>query len=256
MSRPIRPLGGDDRSGDADGGDPTPVRRPDPSAVPPESTDQGLARAGPDPEAHSGAVSSPAGPHADRSTIVARQRERFGGVKVGSAFFGWLTATGMAVLLVSLLTAAGVVFGAATDTSIDQAAQQAQSSTGTTQTVGLVGGIILLVVLFVAYYCGGYVAGRMARFNGLRQGFAVCLWGIAMALVFAAVAAIAGTRYGLFAGIDLPSLPVPADQGAAVAAIAIGAAVLAALFGASLGGLAGMRFHRNVDKAGLDPVAD
>ncbi len=38
----------------------------------------------------------------DRNTIVTRVR--FGGVKIGSAFFGWLTATGMAVLLISLLT--------------------------------------------------------------------------------------------------------------------------------------------------------
>ena len=30
----------------------------------------------------------------DREAVVARERERFGGVKLGSAFFGWLTATG------------------------------------------------------------------------------------------------------------------------------------------------------------------
>ena len=45
----------------------------------------------------------------DRATVVARQRERFGGIKAGSAFFGWLTATGMSVLLIALLAAAGVV---------------------------------------------------------------------------------------------------------------------------------------------------
>src|SRR4051812_9843058 len=53
----------------------------------------------------------------DRAAIVARQKERFGGIKFGSAFFGWLTATGMAVLLIALLAAAGVAFGVATDTS-------------------------------------------------------------------------------------------------------------------------------------------
>ena len=110
----------------------------------------------------------------DRASVVARQRERFGGVKVGSAFFGWLTATGMAVLLLGLLTAAGVVFGVATDTTVDQAVQASQEATGTVQTVGLVGGIALLVVLASACYCGGYVAGRMARFNGIKKGLAVC----------------------------------------------------------------------------------
>ena len=39
-----------------------------------------------------------------------------------------------------------------------------------------------------------------------------------------------------------------------VALITIRAAILAALIGAVLGGLAGMRFHRNVDKAGLEPL--
>ena len=132
--------------------------------------------------------------------------------------------------------------------------QQSQAATGTAQTVGLVGAITLLVVLLFAYYCGGYVAGRMARFNGLRQGFAVWLWGIVIALIIAGIAAIAGAQYDIFAQLNLPRLPVNEGQVTAVGAIAIGAAVLAALIGALLGGLAGMRFHRNVDKAGLEPV--
>ena len=188
--------------------------------------------------------------------MVALQRERFGGIKAGSAFFGWLTATGMSVLLIALLAAAGVVFGVATNStvSVDQAVQESQQATGTAQTVGLVGAITLLVVLLVAYYCGGYVAGRMARFNGARQGLAVWLWGVLMALVIAAVAAIAGAQYDVFARLNLPRLPVNEGQVTAVGLIAIGAAILAALIGAVLGGLAGMRFHRNVDKAGLDPL--
>jgi len=194
----------------------------------------------------------------DRATVVARQKERFGGIKVGSAFFGWLTATGMSVLLIALLAAAGVAFGVATNTtvSVDQAVQESQNATGTAQTVGLVGAITLLVVLLGAYYCGGYVAGRMARFNGAKQGLAVWLWGVVMALVVAAVAAIAGAQYDVFAQLNLPRLPVNEGQVTAVGAIAIGAAILAALVGAVLGGLAGMRFHRNVDKAGLEPPDD
>jgi hypothetical protein len=162
----------------------------------------------------------------------------------------------MAVLLIALLAAAGVAFGVATNTTVDQATQETQNNTGTAQTVGLVGAITLLGVLLLAYYCGGYVAGRMARFNGIRQGLAVWLWGVVMALVIAGVAAIAGTQYDVFAQLNLPRLPVNEGQVTAVGAIAIGAAILAALIGALLGGLAGMRFHRRVDKAGLDPVAD
>ena len=68
---------------------------------------------------------------------------------------------------------------------------EAENATGTAQTVGLVGAILLLVVLFVAYCRGGYVAGRMARFDGRKQGLAVWLWGVVMALV---IAALTGSR--------------------------------------------------------------
>jgi len=193
-------------------------------------------------------------PAPDRATVVARQQERFGGIKAGSAFFGWLTATGMAVILLALLTAAGFVFGVATDTSVDQALQESQDGTGAAQTVGLVGAIALLVVLLLAYYCGGYVAGRMARFNGLKQGLAVWLWGLLITLLIAAVAAVAGSQYDVFAQFNLPRLPVNEGEVTTVGAIAIGAAVLASLVGALLGGLAGMRFHRKVDAAGLEPL--
>lgn len=192
----------------------------------------------------------------DRTAVAARQKEAFGGIKVGSAFFGWLAATGMAVLLISLLTAAGVAFGIASDqnVNVDQAVQDAQNATSTAQTVGLIGGIALLVVLFVAYYCGGYVAGRMARFNGMKQGLAVWLWGILTAVIIAAIAAVAGSQYDVLAQLSLPRIPVNEGQVTTVGIIVIAAALLAALIGALLGGLAGMHFHRKVDAAGLDAL--
>ena len=248
MSTPIRPVDGDDHPSATEAG-----------ASPPGETrhiDKPDARSGFAPVDEAAAYRTAQDQHTvpDTATMVARQRERFGGIKFGSAFFGWLTATGMAVLLIAILAAAGVAFGVATDTSVDQAAQEAQNNTGTAQTVGLVGGITLLVVLLLSYYCGGYVAGRMARFNGIRQGLAVWLWGVVMALIIAAIAAIAGTQYDVFAQLNLPRLPVNEGQVTAVGAIVIGAAILAALIGALLGGLAGMRFHRQVDRAGLDPA--
>ena len=38
-----------------------------------------------------------------------RQREQFGGLHWGSAFFGWLVAIGIAALLIAILSAAGEV---------------------------------------------------------------------------------------------------------------------------------------------------
>ena len=48
---------------------------------------------------------------ATRETVVAREKEQFGGIKIGSAFFGWLAATGTAVLLTALVAAAGTAVG-------------------------------------------------------------------------------------------------------------------------------------------------
>src|SRR5215212_11872902 len=64
----------------------------------------------------------------DRHTVVAREKDAFGGVKIGSAFFGWLAATGMAVLLTALIAGAGTAVGVATGTDPAQAAGQAQQN--------------------------------------------------------------------------------------------------------------------------------
>ena len=128
-----------------------------------------------DPHARSGSVATaengedatrvqPADrPSADTMRRVrARQREEYGGINWGAAFFGWLVAVGVAVLLTGLLAAAGAAIG------LTESSSEAQSTPP--ETLSLAGAIALLAVLAIAYYCGGYVAGRMSRFDGARQG--------------------------------------------------------------------------------------
>ena len=187
----------------------------------------------------------------DRSTlsrreVVARQRERFGGMKFGASFFGWLTATGMAVLLTALLAAAGAGLGLATKVNVTNAVPNQP------QTIGLVGAIVLLVIIFLAYFAGGYVAGRMARFNGARQGFGVWLWAVIIAVVVAILGLVAGTKYNLLANLNtFPRIPVNEGDLTTAGIITAVAVAVAALVGAILGGLSGMSFHRRVDKEGL-----
>jgi hypothetical protein len=183
-----------------------------------------------------------------RRRILSRERDEFGGVKVGSAFFGWLAATGMAVLLTALAAAAGAAIGITTGSVAEVASAQ-----GTTEeTVGLVGGIALLVILFVAYYCGGFVAGRMARFDGLKQGLAVWLWAVVIAIIVAVIAWIAGSKYDVLTSVNVfPRIPVGNGDLTTGGLIALLAVVASSLAGALLGGAAGMRFHRKVDKASL-----
>jgi hypothetical protein len=185
----------------------------------------------------------------DRQTVVAREKEEYGGIKFGSAFFGWLTATGTAVLLTALAAAAGTAVGLANDTSVDEVADQATTDP---TSIGIAGAIVLAVVLFVAYYCGGYVAGRMARFNGAKQGLAVWLWAVVIAIVVAVLAAVAGDQYDVLGRLDsFPRIPVAEGDVTTAGIIALVVVALVSLVGAVLGGLAGMRFHRKVDKAGL-----
>ena len=181
--------------------------------------------------------------------LLAAQREQYGGTKIGSAFFGWLVVGATALLLTALLAAAGAAIGAARGTTVAQATSWARADA---DTLGLVGAVTLAAVLFVAFGCGGYVAGRMARFDGARQGLAVWLWAVVLAVVVAGLGLGAGDRVDLPAGLDVGSI-LPVRWGDLSTAGLLAAAAVAAitLFGAILGGLAGMRFHRRVDGAGL-----
>src|SRR6476661_10359981 len=183
-----------------------------------------------------------------RRDAVAAQRARFGGVKWGSAFFGWLSANGLAVILIALLSAAGVALGLANNVdTADEAARQASQ-------IGIGGGIAVLVVLFLAYLAGGYVAGRMARFDGARQGVAVWLVGLIVVVVLAAAGALLGAQYNVLQSLNLPRIPV--DEGTATTAgiITLVAILLVTLLGAVLGGKLGDRYHRRVDRAGFDAL--
>jgi hypothetical protein len=186
----------------------------------------------------------------DRDEVVARQEDKFGGIKVGAAFFGWLCAIGTAVLLLALASAAGAVLGVVTDTSVADVADEAERSV---ETIGIVGGIVLAVVIFVAYYCGGYVAGRMARFNGAKQGVAVWVWMVVVAVVLAIAGAVAGAEYNVLASFDgFPRIPVDEGDLTTGGIIALVVAFVVALLAAILGGTTGVRYHRKVDDAGFD----
>lgn len=178
-------------------------------------------------------------PRQQRRAARTEQRRQFGGIKWGSAFFGWLTALGTAVLLSGI--AAGVTQGYGLTTGPGGPPE------------GIVAAIVVAVVLFLAYFCGGYVAGRMARFDGARQGVAVWIWAVLVAVAVTVLIAVSGTPVdltpvaALVGGVVDPSAFTPAAIGALAAALVVG------LVGAVLGGLAGMRFHRRVDRA-VPPV--
>lgn len=182
-----------------------------------------------------------------RETVVAREEERFGGIKIGAAFFGWLVATAMTVLLVALVTAAaraGFVPGP------DPLPRPGQESSG-----GMAGMIVLLSLQLLAYFLGGYVAGRMARFNGVGQGLMVWLWGVigAAAMALLAITGQFDVVTTLNSFLRLPLLEGQLSLDGIIAAIAVAAT---GLIGAVLGGLTGVRYHRRVDRVGFTPTEE
>jgi hypothetical protein len=171
------------------------------------------------------------------------RKERFGGLNGGAAFFGWLVAVAVSVLLTGIIGA--VAAGIGSTTQITQ--RQAESEVGN---IGLAAAIVLLAVLMIGYYCGGYVAGRMSRFSGGRQGLGVWITGVIVTILVVVLGAVFGQQYDIFSRISLPRLPV-SFHSLTVAGVVAALIVLAGtLFAALAGGSVGTRYHRRVDRAG------
>ena len=198
------------------------------------------------PAAPTGAA-APEGAQATRGAArdaVDAQHARYGGIKWGAAFFGWLSANGLAVLLLAILSAAGVALGLTQVDTADEAAREAAA-------IGLTGGIALLVVLFLAYLAGGYVAGRMARFDGARQGLAVWVIGLVVVVALALLGVVLGAQYNVLSQLNLPSIPVSGSTATTAGVVAGVAAAVVSLLGALLGGGLGTRYHRKIDRVGF-----
>ncbi len=187
----------------------------------------------------------------DRKLLHQREKEHFGGMKLGAGFFGWLSATGLFVLLSALVGAVAALFGIGANLS----ATDISSGSAEAQTTGITAAVILGVVLLVSYFAGGYVAGRMARFSGLKQGLAVWIWAVIVAVVLAILGLIVGNQTNVTERFQGMGVPFTQDYtGPGLIVLLVIAAV--ALVGAILGGLAGMRYHRRIDRADFDALED
>jgi hypothetical protein len=175
-------------------------------------------------------------------TVVAmraRQRDRFGGIRWGSAFFGLLSAIGLAALLLGIVAAAGVALGVSEINDVRN---------GNDDTIGLGGAILVLAALALSWFCGGYVAGRMARFDGARQGIGVWVWTLVIGAALAIAAVIGGSEYDVLQQLNLPNVAVGDQSLTTTGLITLAAALVVTLLFAVLGGKAGDLFHRRVDR--------
>jgi hypothetical protein len=169
--------------------------------------------------------------------LRARQRAEFGGFNIGAAFFGWLVAVGLGALLTALLVAAGTAIGLT-------------EGVGSADEIGIGGGVLFICALLIAYFAGGYVAGRMSRFDGGRQGLGVWLFALLATVIIGGLGAIAGSEYNLFEQLNLPRIPVDEGDLTTGGIIALAAILLGTLLAAIFGGKVGERYHRRIDRYG------
>jgi hypothetical protein len=236
-----------------DGHGDTPARRGSDVAVrdrggsavrPAAEAEERAAQSNGDPVA--GMASGPATATAPAERPVAeaqlRRREEFGGLNWGAACFGWLVAIGLAALLVGILAAAGAAIGL-----VEVSGSEVQ---GNAETIGVVGGALLVGILALSYFAGGYVAGRMSRFDGARQGAGVWVIGLLTTIALAIAGIVGGAEYNVLERLDLPRIPIDEGDLTTGGAIALAAVLVGTLAAAVLGGRLGERYHRRIDAVG------
>lgn len=167
---------------------------------------------------------------------IAAAHERFGGIDVPASLVGMLTALSSTLLLAGLVGAAVGAVGY--QTGLDRADAQDLSSWS------LLGGA---GVLFVAYLIGGWAAGRMARYDGARNGFATGVWTLVFAGILAGLGTWLGTEYDVFRNVELPQW-FQSDALTTAAIVSGVIAVLAMFLGGTLGGMWGERYHVRADR--------
>ena len=164
---------------------------------------------------------------------VVDAHQRFGGFDAGASLAGALTALGVTVLLGGLLGGIGTI------------GYQMDLERGTDELslAGLVGGLVTLVVAFLI---GGWVAGRIARYDGGRNGLMTAVWFIFAAAGLALLGAWLGDRYDVFADLQVPQWF--SDNATTATAVISGVvAAIVMLAAGFVGGLIGARYHARAD---------
>lgn len=161
-----------------------------------------------------------------------------GGVSLMSVLAGMLVAFGAFVVLTAIvggvLAAMGIAEGGI---SADEAVD---ASIGA--------GIGLVIVQFLSYLWGGYVAGRMARGSGALNGVLVSIVAIALvAILGTIVAAVTNSAATSLSPADVQRLPLPLGSLSDIGT-GVGIALLVAMLGGgALGGAWGERWHDKLE---------
>jgi MFS family permease len=154
-----------------------------------------------------------------------------------SVIAGALAAFGVVGIILALTGAVGNQLGISTG----------GVSTEEWQNMGIGAAAAVSVVLFGAFFFGGYTAGRMSRRTGASHGAAVFAFGVLVVAVIVGLTAWSGTTETIRDSLVDNDVPTDAATWSGIAVGAVIAAVAATLLGAVLGGIRGERWHGRVE---------
>ena len=173
--------------------------------------------------------------HQARAQALA---ERFGGFDWWPDFIGWAVAIFFTLLFAGI--AAAIVGGVGY-----QLGAPVSGTDPTAQKLGIGGLIGGLVAVFLGYLVGGYAAGRMARFDGVKNGIGVVIWTVVIAVVLGVLGAVLGNQFDLMQRLRLD---IDRQTLTTAGGISLAITLVVMLLGAMLGGKLGAGYHRTIDR--------
>lgn len=180
--------------------------------------------------------------HAVRVERERDLRRQYGGVYWGSDFIGFAVSVFFTIVFFGVVGAVVGTVGYQLGAPVPRVGGHI---TGTQQTLGIGGLIGGLLALFLAYLLGGYTAGRMARFDGARNGAGVVFWTVVVASILGIAGAVLGNRFNVASQLHLN---VNIATLTAAGALSLAVTLITMLLGATLGGAMGERYHRRIDR--------
>ncbi|MGI8983538.1 MAG: TIGR04086 family membrane protein [Acidimicrobiales bacterium] len=166
----------------------------------------------------------------------------FGAFSVTSVLAGVLVGYGAFAILAGLAVATLDAFGSDTDLTTSWAG------------LGTTGGVVIAGLLLLSYLFGGYVAGRMARRNGLAHGSGVLVLGIVVVAAVAALARASADSATIATSLRSLGIPTTADEWGQAGTVAGVASIVAVVVGSLLGGVLGERWHARLFARAADPT--
>jgi hypothetical protein len=167
-------------------------------------------------------------------------RDAFGGIDTPAALGGMFAAIGVLGTAAALLALTAIPFQL-----------NAFDIEGNLTELEMAGVAVATLTVLLSFFVGGWVAARVARFDGVMNAIGVALW----MLLLVAVSAVAGLyldeRYNLLQRTGLPDWfsQLRGDEMTALGVTAAILGVLAIIAGCLLGGAAGESYNQRVNRA-------